>query len=324
MNIVNAFFLPFQARRSILSTADVDEKELEDFYRNDGPHAERRLRRQSSRTSIGSAASAQSGSSSGDLSRQSSVSSKHMSRQSSTTTETQEMGIQTTIGKNSNGLSLHHRAAATGQNGQTSENGAKKKERKPSKVKKLFRRKSSSTDANGNGEPVEALPELPQGFIVKYMGKRATNGLWGSKHTRGPVEDIVESISKMPKGDDLPLVNLDVFYQGLAMRPHSKNKVKTFKAVQIPIQFISYGLQDTVYARIFCFIMVKQMSSQIKDMEVHAYACDSAKSARNLAACLAIAFQTYSEKLQGGPFKFTVDIPMAEEDEIDSKSCYDA
>lgn len=324
MLISDCFF--HKQRRSILSTGDVDDKELEDFYRNDGPHSERRLRRQPSRTSIGSAASAQSGSSSGELSRQSSVSSKRMSRQSSMSTSvetsTHEMGIQTTIGRNSNGLGGQHRGQ-TEQSGVT-ENGAKKKERKPSKVKKLFRKKSSSTDANGNGEAVDALPDLPQGFIVKYMGKRATTGLWGSKHTRGPVEDIVDSISKMPKGEDLPLVNLDVFYQGLAMRPHTKNRVKTFKPVQIPIQYISYGLQDTVYARIFCFIMVKQMSSQVKDMEVHAYACDSAKSARNLAACLAIAFQTYSEKLQGGPFKFTVDLPMNEEDEIDSKSCYDA
>lgn len=303
---------------------DVDDKELEDFYKSEGAHSVKRLQRQSSRasaTSIGSAASLQSGSSSGEaaISRQSSVSSKRMSRQSSTSTSTQEMGIQTTIGRNSsNGVS--HKAPAAESK---TPDGAKKKERKGSKVKKLFRRKSSTTDGNSN-DVAEALPELPQGFIVKYMGRRPTHGLWGSKHTRGPVEEIVDSISKMPKGEDLPLVNLDVFHQGLSMRPHSKNRVKTFRPVQIPIQFISYGLQDTVYPRIFCFIMVKQMSSQVKDMEVHAYACDTAKSSRNLAACLALAFQAYSEKLEGGPFKFAMDIQMNEEDEVDKASCYDA
>lgn len=236
--------------------------------------------------------SAASGSSGSRLSRQSSVTSdRHagISRQSSTT----EMGIQTTLGRSSQ--VLHP------------ENEQDKSKLKKNKGKK---RQSKNSESSNNATEEPPIPELPQGFVVKYMGKRATKGLWGTKHTRKHVEDIVEAIGQMPKGDDLPLVILEVYYQGLAMRPHKKNRIHSFQQVLVPIQYISYGVQDNEYPRIFCFIMVSEMSSQKKSMEVHAYACDSDKSARQLAACLAIAFQTYSERLNGGVFPFAAHISM--------------
>ena len=33
--------------------------------------------------------------------------------------------------------------------------------------------------------------KLPQSFQVKYLGKREARGLWGIKHTRKPVDDMV-------------------------------------------------------------------------------------------------------------------------------------
>ena len=32
---------------------------------------------------------------------------------------------------------------------------------------------------------------LPQTFLVKYLGKRDARGLWGVKHTRKPVDEMV-------------------------------------------------------------------------------------------------------------------------------------
>jgi len=32
---------------------------------------------------------------------------------------------------------------------------------------------------------------LPQAFRVKYLGKRFARGLWGIKHTREPVDELV-------------------------------------------------------------------------------------------------------------------------------------
>lgn len=292
-----------QQRRSVLSqgsnTADddpiLDEQLVDEVYRDDNRH--RRMKRQSSRSSMDSSASESSGS---RLSRQSSVTSDRLpvSRQTSTS----DTAIQTTLGRTS------HASQSTDET-----------DRHKSKKGKGKKRLSKS-DVGEEGPPEQpAPPELPQGFVVKYMGKRSTKGLWGTKHTRKHIEDIVESIGEMPKGDDLPLVILEVYYEGLAMRPHKKNKIKSYKHVLVPIQFISYGVQDTEYPRVFCFIMVSEMSSQTKSMEVHAYACDSNKSARQLAACLAIAFQAYSERLNGGTFPFTTHVAMGSDE--NGRSC---
>ena len=34
-------------------------------------------------------------------------------------------------------------------------------------------------------------PACRQEFVVKYLGKREARGLWGIKHTRKPVDDMV-------------------------------------------------------------------------------------------------------------------------------------
>lgn len=297
-------------------TKDMNDEELEEFYRNGGVRSDNgQLERHASTASASSSTSAhsQASSSGAQLSRQSSSSSKRVSK----TVDTQEMGIQTTIGKSSSGIGppLY----------QIEDEKTKPKERKSStkdKMKKLFRRKSStgSSEIEVRIEEQPPMPELPQGFVVKYMGKRPTKGMYGSKHTRVAVEEVIDAISKMPKTEDLPLVNLDVYYQGLGMRPHSKNKIKSFKAVQIPIQYISYGIQDTVYPRIFCFIMIKEMSSQEKTMECHVYACDVSKNARAISACLAAAFHEYTKFLKGGAIKFAVDVKMdADADKISNE-----
>ena len=33
--------------------------------------------------------------------------------------------------------------------------------------------------------------KLPQTFTVKYLGRQMAGGLWGIKHTRRPVDDMV-------------------------------------------------------------------------------------------------------------------------------------
>jgi len=279
----------------------MNDEELEEFYRNDGrkDDLQRQLSRSSrtsrtSRTSVGSTVSGQSTESTEVAHSRHSGSNSKSSRHS-ISTDTQEMGIQTTIGRS----------------GSQSDEISHKKGRKLSskdKGKRASHRKSSESSFYDKEAP--ATPMLPRGFVVKYMGSRPCKGLWGSKHTRPVIEAVLDSVNKMPVEGDLPLVNLDVYYEGLAMRPHSKNKIKCFRPVQIPIQFISYGLQDKEYSRIFCFIMVKEMSSQSKSMECHVYACDSSRSARRLAACLALAFQSYTEHLKEGKFRFSINIDM--------------
>lgn len=192
---------------------------------------------------------------------------------------------------------------------------------KGSKLPSLFKGKKHNHDDNHNITPGAEIG-LPQTFIVKYMGKKPAKGYGGAKYTQTPVEEVIEAVNQLPKGSDLPLVKLEVTLDGLNMAPHKRNKVKTFESVSIPIQFISYGAQDQNYPRVFCFIMVREMSARSKKLDCHVYACDSSKSARKLAGLLALAFGLYQEQNEGKPSVFGSSLkPPATDD--DTKSSYD-
>lgn len=53
---------------------------------------------------------------------------------------------------------------------------------------------NNSVRDKSNGNEVEVRPEditLPQTFVVKCLGRRDAGGLWGIKHTRKPVDEMV-------------------------------------------------------------------------------------------------------------------------------------
>ena len=161
------------------------------------------------------------------------------------------------------------------------------------------------------------VDSLPQVFVTKYIGSKPCHGLWGIKHTRGPVEDMINEITTMEPdaGEDLPLVQLRVSLDGIHVREHSANMCKTRKIAKelIPIEFISYGVQDVKYTRVFSFILVREMSSKSRKLECHAYVCDATANCRRLSLSVALAFKEYSKTLDGKPFKFKVDLRSSEE-----------
>lgn len=55
---------------------------------------------------------------------------------------------------------------------------------------------------------------LPQRFLVKYVGSRSCEGLWGSKVTRVPVDLMVRDLRNLDPKDDLPLINVKVQEDG--------------------------------------------------------------------------------------------------------------
>jgi hypothetical protein len=72
--------------------------------------------------------------------------------------------------------------------------------------------------------------------------------------------------------------------KGIDVKEHKQNRIKdgvTFG--NIPIDFISYGVQDMKFWKVFTFIVVNELSSRTKKMECHAYLCDSSASARKMA-----------------------------------------
>ena len=246
---------------------------------------------------------------------------------------TKEQEVQTSIGKTFNYNKLSDVYAAEegvlshGKDQTTTEKSQHKGV--AAKMSKLFSggksMKHKHTDDNHNSVPGggEVL-NLPQTFLVKYMGSKPTRGYGGTKYIQTPVEELVNTVNDMPRGTDLPLVKLEVTLDGLNMNPHRRNKVKSFEAVTIPIQYISYGAQDQNYPRIFCFIMVREMSARNRKLDCHVYACDSSKSARKAAACLALTFAVYQEKMEGKPPQFSAPVSQTEyDDDDDIKSSYD-
>ena len=146
------------------------------------------------------------------------------------------------------------------------------------------------------------IDRLPQVFVCKYLGKRDTKGVYGLEHVRKPVDDMVDIVKKgldVTGRVELPLVYLVVTPKGIDIREHPLNKVVGLVDYStISIDFISYGVQDIKYWKVFTFIVVRELSSRTKTTECHAYLCDSSLSARKLALSLGAAFRLYSQKLQ--------------------------
>ena len=96
-----------------------------------------------------------------------------------------------------------------------------------------------------------------QDFLVKYLGKKDARGLWGIKHTRKPVDEMVGLARGLGPGAPLPYLQLSVSQKGVMVTPHKKNICNTIDCGMYPIDTISYGVQDLVYTRIFAMIIVK-------------------------------------------------------------------
>uniref|UniRef100_A0A1B6E078 PID domain-containing protein n=1 Tax=Clastoptera arizonana TaxID=38151 RepID=A0A1B6E078_9HEMI len=162
--------------------------------------------------------------------------------------------------------------------------------------------------------------ELPQVFIVKYLGHAESKGLWGIKNTRQPVDALV-TIAKQPD-TILPLMKLTISKDGCTL--YTENKTKFH-----PIDTISYGVQDLLYTRVFSMIIVKNITPYKMDQnpfECHAFICESRQMARKLTYCLATAFQEYSKQVRAlGHFdhpknKFAIDLRSPEEIEAEYKT----
>lgn len=180
--------------------------------------------------------------------------------------------------------------------------------------------KSDQRSGARSSDRLKALKEvkvdkLPQGFVCKYVGSKPCSGLWGVRHTRKPVDELVTELRGMGEGEDLPLVNVKVSMEGLkaTMHIHNKSSRVLSDAGMLPLQFISYAVQDPRYTRIFVFILVREISSRQRKTECHAYLCSTDIVARKMALAMALAFGEFSKKLEGKPHRFQVDLRHTDE-----------
>ncbi|XP_070175301.1 uncharacterized protein [Littorina saxatilis] len=191
------------------------------------------------------------------------------------------------------------------KDGSKKEKDGSKKRKNPlrllKKLTKFDKPKKKEQNSFSEFEQVR-IDKLPQVFVAKYLGMREVRGFCGLHHVRKPVDEMVQKVqtsleSKEPV--ELPLVYVVVSPRGLDIREHKLNKQKEKLPVgMVPIDFISYGVQDIKYWRVFTFIVVRELSSRSKVTECHAYLCDSSLNARKMALSLGASFKVYSRTLK--------------------------
>ncbi|CAG0897385.1 unnamed protein product [Darwinula stevensoni] len=170
-------------------------------------------------------------------------------------------------------------------------------------------------------EEKSAVPSevpLPCKFTVKALGWRDAMGLWGIKHTRAPVDELVANAKKLKQGDSLPFVQLEVRSDGVHVSAQSKSRlVRDHLDGFTPINLISYGVQDVSFTRVFAMIVVQEGNlKEVHPFRCHAFVCDSRESARRLTFAVATAFREFSKSVKGKkakPAKFAIDLRSPEE-----------
>lgn len=188
--------------------------------------------------------------------------------------------------------------------------------RKLTKFDKSPKTQLKSNFSKFRGVKVDRLPAC---FVAKYLGKKEVKGLFGLQYVRKPVDSLIakvkEDLLEMDKVE-LPLCYMVFSSKGIDIRPHKANKVPHgIEHCLYPIDFISYGVQDMKYWRVFSFIVVNELSSRQKKMECHAFLADSTQSARKMALALGGCFQVYKKKLnaQGKFHNFQVELRPPDE-----------
>ncbi|XP_017761523.1 PREDICTED: uncharacterized protein LOC108551775 [Eufriesea mexicana] len=176
----------------------------------------------------------------------------------------------------------------------------------------------------------EGSTDLPQVFQVKYLGSHDARGLWGIKHTRRPVDNMVAAAKALPTNTMLPLIKLVVSQEGVALLPLEKRKQDPNFARMYAIETISYGVQDLVYTRVFSMIVVRETENfrRVSPFECHGFVCESKHHARQLTYALAAAFEIYSRTVKAqdkmaemagknAKKRFAIDLRSPEEIEAD-------
>lgn len=159
---------------------------------------------------------------------------------------------------------------------------------------------------------------LPVSFDIKYIGSSPAKGLWGIKHTRGPVDFLVKEAKSLPQNAVIPIVRVQVNTEGLSFHYlYTENKeITTYK-----VDCISYGVQDIVYTRVFSMIVVQEGDLKVVQhpFTCHAFVCDSRSQARKLTYALAKTFEMYGNRMKESgedllPKKrFAIDLRQPEE-----------
>lgn len=104
---------------------------------------------------------------------------------------------------------------------------------------------------NGDHQQVVIITD----FFMEISGWEPAKGLWGMKHTRKPVDNLVSKAKNLPENNILPRVLVEVTKKGLSCKEITKKSASS-EPIFYGVNEISYGVQDVIYTRVFSMIIV--------------------------------------------------------------------
>ncbi|GFS21343.1 Ldlrap1-b protein [Elysia marginata] len=212
-------------------------------------------------------------------------------------------------------------SASSGNKASSSSSGSKNPLKLLKRLTK-FEKNGKKTDHHRSEFSAVVIDRLPQVFVAKYLGHRDVSGICGLQHVRKPVDQMVKSVKEKLEQNvpaELPLLYVVISPKGIDLREHKQNKIKDIAPLGVmPIDFISYGVQDIKFWRVFTCIVVQNMSSQSRSRTAvcHAFLCDSAHNGRKMALSLGAAFGIYSKKLQASGVENNFRVELRPPDEL--------
>lgn len=160
---------------------------------------------------------------------------------------------------------------------------------------------SSSMRANTIRKKLKSIvvTSLPQVFECKYIGKTKCKGLWGLKNIREPVDRLIRNAKRKRSLNELPDVEALISDKGInvVQREAKKNECKPLKSGLLPINNISYAVQDNIFGKVFSCIIVREKENKVIS-ECYSFLCSKNEIARRMALSITLAFKEYAKLIQ--------------------------
>ncbi|RNA42345.1 Low density lipo receptor adapter 1-B [Brachionus plicatilis] len=145
------------------------------------------------------------------------------------------------------------------------------------------------------------VSSLPQVFECKYIGKTKCKGLWGLKNIREPIDRLIRNAKRQRSLSELPDVEALVSEKGINVvqvaPKESQSNFKQLKSGLLPINNISYAVQDNIFGKVFSCIIVREKENKVVS-ECYSFLCSKNETARRMALSITLAFKEYAKLIQ--------------------------
>ncbi|CAF0946792.1 unnamed protein product [Brachionus calyciflorus] len=165
----------------------------------------------------------------------------------------------------------------------------------------------STIQANRKKVKSIVVNSLPQVFECKYIGKTKCKGLWGLKNIREPVDRLIRNAKRKRSLNELPDIEALISEKGIniVQKPMTmtdtasliSENFKNLKSGLLPINNISYAVQDNIFGKVFSCIIVREKDN-IVISECYSFLCAKNEIARKMALSITLAFKEYAKLIQ--------------------------